>query len=122
MEGMQMIKVMWFLKRAEDLSLEEFHRWWMDVHVPEVVEAKRPYLKKYVANLPRPDDLPGKPNHDADWDGVAEQWYETDEDFKASYAPGAPSAARPDMLKHTSRHARMIVHENFIKVSEAARP
>ena len=116
-----MIKVIWFLKRADHLSLEEFHRWWMEVHVPEVVEAKRPYLKKYVVNLPRPDDLPGSPKDEADWDGFAEQWFETEEDFKASSAPGAPTAARPDMLKHTSRHARMIVRENLIKVSDAPR-
>jgi uncharacterized protein (TIGR02118 family) len=114
-----MIKVMWFLKRAEHLTLEEFHHWWMEVHVPVVVKAHGPYLKKYVVNLRWPNDpFPGKPREEMDWDGVAEQWFETDDDFIASCAPQTDAAARQDTLKHTSRHARMILHENLIELSE----
>src|SRR5690348_9402972 len=81
-----MIKVMWFLKRAEHLSLEEFHRWWIETHVPAIVAAQKPHLRKYVVDLRWAEDpLPGKPKDEMDWDGVAEQWFETEDDFKAVY-------------------------------------
>ena len=112
-----MIKVMWFLKRADHLSLEEFHRWWMEVHAPAIVAAQRPYLRKYVIDLRwRDDPLPGKPKGEMDWDGVAEQWFESDEDFNAVYGWSTASATRADTLKHVSRHARMIVRENAIEI------
>ena len=112
-----MLKVMWFLKRADHLTLDDFHRWWMETHVPAVVEAQRPYLKKYVVNLRSPEDLlPGKPSNETDWDGVAEQWFETEDDFKAVHGRASVGATRADTLKHVSRLARMIVRENTIQV------
>jgi hypothetical protein len=115
-----MIKVMWFLKRADHLSLEEFHRWWTETHAPAVVAAQRPYLKRYVIDLRWPDDpLPGKPADEMDWDGVAEQWFETEDDFKAVYARATVSPTRADTLKHVSRHARMLVRENPVEVRGA---
>ena len=39
-----MIKVMWFLKRAEHLSLAEFRRWWLEEHVPDIIADQQPLL------------------------------------------------------------------------------
>lgn len=81
-----------------------------------IIEAQRPFLKKYVINLRWPDDtLPGKPSGEVDWDGCAELWFATEADFNAIYGPTASSATRADTLKHTSRIARMIVHEHIAK-------
>ena len=33
-----MIKVMWFVKRADHLTLEEFERWWTETHAPDIVD------------------------------------------------------------------------------------
>jgi len=112
-----MIKVMWFLKRADHLTLEQFHKWWIKIHVPMIVEAHTPYLKKYVVNLRWPDDpLPGRPTGEMDWDGCAEQWFETQDDFNAVYGKGTDSITRADTLKNVSRHARMVMHEHSIEL------
>ena len=114
---MSMIKVMWFLKRADHLSLEDFHRWWMETHVPAIVEAQKPHRKSMLSIYAgRDDPLPGKPLNEMDWDGIAEQWFDTEEAFNAVYGSTTVSAARADTLKHVSRHARMIVRENPIQV------
>ncbi len=113
-----MIKVIWFLKRAEHLSLEEFHRWWLEHHVPMLVEAQKPHLKRYVVNLRwERDSLPGRPSGESVWDGCAEQWFETQADFEAVYGRTMPSPTRADVLQHVSRHERLIVHEHEIPVS-----
>jgi uncharacterized protein (TIGR02118 family) len=100
--------------------LRSFIAWWIEEHAPLVVAAKQPHLKRYVVNLRWPEDpLPGKPEDETDWDGVAEQWFETEDDFRAAFAPGAPSASRVDAVNHVSRQARIIVQENPIEVSDA---
>lgn len=114
-----MIKVMWFLKRAEHLSLEEFRRWWLDDHVHQIVEHQKPHLKKYIVDVRVDSDtLPGKPAAgEADWDGVAEQWFETEADFRAVYGAATPSPTRADTLRHVSRFQRLVVSEHPIAVA-----
>lgn len=111
-----MIKVMWFLKRKEHLSLEEFRRWWLDRHAPMIEETQRPHLLRYVVNVRTDtDDLPGKPQSPSDWDGVAEQWFATEADFKAIYGR-AVSPTRADTLAHVSRLERIIVTELDVSI------
>jgi hypothetical protein len=31
-----MVKVVWFLRKAEHLSMEEFRRWWLEGHAPMI--------------------------------------------------------------------------------------
>jgi hypothetical protein len=83
-----------------------------------IVEAQSPRLKRYVINLRWPDDtLPDKPSTEIDWDGCAEQWFETEADFEAIYGAPTPEPMRSDTMSHVSRNARMIVRENAISVS-----
>ncbi|MGF1626271.1 MAG: EthD domain-containing protein [Alphaproteobacteria bacterium] len=110
-----MIKVIWFLKRAETLELDEFQHWWAHIHAPQIAAAQGAYLRRYTVNLRRIDDpLVGRPADDFDWDGAAEQWFETEADFNA--AQGAPGMAdiNADTGRHVSRVARMVVSENLI--------
>lgn len=112
-----MIKVMWFLKRAEHLTLAEFRTWWLENHVHMITDLQKPHLSRYVVNVRRdPDDLPGKPAAECDWDGCAEQWFETEEDFRAVYGRSTPSPSRADTLKHVSRFERLVVEETEIPV------
>jgi len=112
-----MIKVMWFLKRADHLTLEEFRKWWIEDHAPDIVEHQAPHLNKYVVDVRVENDtLPGKPAEGVvEWDGIAEQWFETEADFAAVY--GKPkSPTRGDTLAHVSRFQRMVVREYPIRV------
>lgn len=111
-----MIKVMWFLKKADRLSLEEFRRWWLEDHAPQIRDTQKPHLARYVVNVRiDTDDLPGKPKTDSEWDGIAEQWFETEADFRAIYGR-AVSPTRGDTLAHTSKLERIVVSEHGIEV------
>lgn len=107
-----MIKVMWFLKRAEHLSLEQFREWWLTSHALDVVHHQAPLLRKYVVDVRREDTaFAGKASDDFDWDGVAEQWFEDEAAYNEVY-DRAKSPTRGDTLAHTSRFARMVVEEH----------
>lgn len=111
-----MIKVMWFLRKADHLSLAEFRRWWLEDHAPQIRETQKPYLKRYIVNIRTDEDLlPGKPRTESPWDGIAEQWFETEADFRAVYGR-AVSPTRPDTLAHTSKLERIVVVETEIAV------
>ncbi len=110
-----MIKVMWFLKRAEHLTLDEFRSWWLDSHVSLVMSLQERYLHKYVISIRENDDnLPGNTDHEFEWDGCAEQWFRTEEDFRAVYGQEKPSDSRRDSNQNVSRMSRMIVRETEI--------
>jgi hypothetical protein len=113
-----LIKVMWLLKRAEHLSLEEFRRWWLDTHCHDVARAQAPYLRRYLVDVRMDsDDLAGKPAVEPEWDGIAEQWFDNEAAFNAVY--GRPSTTREDTLAHTSRFQRLIVVENEVPLYKA---
>jgi len=112
-----MIKVMWFLKRAEHLSLQEFRRWWLDEHVPFIASDQKPFLKRYVVDVRVDDVAPflGRPAGEFPWDGIAEQWFETIEDYNAVYGR-TDRATRADTLAHTSAFRQLVVEENIISL------
>ena len=114
-----MVKIVWLLKRADHLSQEEFERWWLEQHVP--IARAAPRLRRYVVNLPqRPDTLAGKPGHDCEWDGVAEQWFDTEDDLNAAYGRPVASSIRADTMAHVSRLERLIVREVDIEPTAAS--
>jgi hypothetical protein len=106
-----MIKVMWFLKRAPHLTLEEFGHWWLNVHAPDIADDQAPYLRKYIVDLRVADDsaLAGKPAGESAWDGIAEQYFDSIEDYNAVYS----RADRPT-LAHTSAFERLVVTEHVM--------
>ncbi len=107
-----MIKVMWFLKRAKHLSLPEFRKWWLESHAPDVIADQTPHLIKYVVDI-RVDDesgLAGKPASEPEWDGIAEQWFDTEDDYNAVYGR-ADRPARADVLANTSAFQRLVVQQ-----------
>jgi EthD domain len=119
--GEGMIKVMWFLKRAEGLSQAEFRAWWLD-HMHLVADLQKPHLKRYTVNVRVEDDsLPAKPGDPFEWDGCAEQWFADEAGFRAAYERATPSASRTDTLKHTSRFSRMVVTEHHVPLDADVR-
>jgi hypothetical protein len=114
---MSVIKVMWFLKRADHLTLEEFRAWWLD-HTRLVAELQKPHLKRYVVNIrAASDELSSQPPDEFEWDGCAEQWFDDEAGFRAAYERPSPTASRVDTLKQTSRLSRIVVHETEVPVS-----
>ena len=58
---------------------------------------------------------------DCEWDGVAEQWFDSVEAYKAAYSAD-PSPTRADTLAHTSRFARMVVTEQAYACEKRVEP
>lgn len=112
-----MIKVMWFLKRAHHLSLEEFGHWWMTVHAGDIVADQTPRLRKYLIDLRVSDETSyaGRPAQECPWDGIAEQYFDTIEDYNAVYSR-TDRPTRDDTLAHTSAFERLVVHEYEVAV------
>ena len=78
-----MLKLVYCLRRKPDMSVEEFQRYWRDVHAPLVAErAALLGIKRYIqVHTAFPDLIPvfqsrngGSPEP---YDGVAEIWFET---------------------------------------------
>lgn len=118
-----MIKVIWFLKRADGQSLAEFQHWWAHEHALQIAEAQRAYLKRYVVNLRQPEDrLVGKPGHELEWDGCAEQWFGSADDFAAANATAGMDEINADTGRRVSRIARMVVEEESIPLESWPSP
>ena len=110
-----MVKVVWFLKKAEHLSMDEFRRWWLDSHAPMVVEKQGRMLSRYIVNIKTDtDDLPGAPNTSFEWDGMAEEWFESEEAAHQAFTLPSASNTRADVMAHVSTISRVIVTEHHI--------
>jgi uncharacterized protein (TIGR02118 family) len=83
-----MIKVFAMLRRRPDVSREEFHRWWIEEHVPYAKAL--PGLRKYRVCL-----VTGSTTHDGHepWDGIAELWFDSRAALEAAWASEVGQAA-----------------------------
>src|SRR5688500_1628360 len=76
---MLVIKMIWFLRRKEGVSVEAFHTRWRESHSQIVLAA--PHIRRYVQSysIPQAYDL-----YDPPWDGMAEIWFDNLAEMTAS--------------------------------------
>jgi uncharacterized protein (TIGR02118 family) len=78
----QMIKLVFVLRRREDLSAEEFHRYWLEEHGPLARELLEPLgVRRYVQSHTLDTDLNAalaatRGTMEA-YDGLAEVWWDS---------------------------------------------
>ncbi|MBI3994009.1 MAG: EthD domain-containing protein [Candidatus Lambdaproteobacteria bacterium] len=83
-----MFKITYCLRRLPNVSREEFHRYWREVHGPMVVQYKDLLnVRRYVQNhapprgtWPRLDKISGTNDP---FEGTAELWYDSAESYLA---------------------------------------
>jgi uncharacterized protein (TIGR02118 family) len=97
------MKVMVGLVRREDMSREDFRRWWIDEHAP--LARTLPGVRRIRFNVL--DD-------DAPFDGIAELWFDSAEDADAAYATDIGKAVAADSLAHVASRVRMLADEQEI--------
>ena len=116
-----MLKVMWFLKRAEGITLEEFDTWWRE-HLHMIADRQRPQLLRYTVNIRMSDadNRAGHPGAECEWDGVAEQWFDDDDALNAAYSRPVSGDIRADTMAHVSHLERLIVREIDIEPTPAS--
>jgi uncharacterized protein (TIGR02118 family) len=95
-----MIKLSFCLRRLPHLSREEFQRYWFDTHAPlvrkhsEALRIRR-YVQTHTLLGDAADSLRATRGGPAGYDGVAELWWDSEEDIAAALtAPGGSEAGR----------------------------
>jgi uncharacterized protein (TIGR02118 family) len=92
------VKLISMFKRKAELSPEEFHRYWREVHGPLVASTKsgRHALRYEQNHRPLEDYARGAT---MDFDGVTEQWFSSIDDFYASLREDDYPLVDEDMRK-----------------------
>ena len=104
-----MIKLVFTLRRREDMTREEFQRYWREQHAPLVrrhADALR--IRRYVQVHARDTSLDeaiadprgSEPRY---YDGVAELWWESLEELVAAFSSDAGQAAGRELLEDEQR-------------------
>ena len=99
-----MYKLIGILKRPEGMSIEVFHQWWLQDHATLV--KRFPGLKKYSINL--------STTGDQRYDGVAEVWFETQQDLEKVFSTQEGQAARQSATSHSGELAILFTEEHVI--------
>lgn len=99
-----MVKLVYGITRKPDLSVEEFQRYWRDVHGP--IAARIPGLRRYVQCHTLPQLYSGDTS--PAYDGVAELWFDDLEALQAAMASPELQAAREDERNFID-HSRVFV-------------
>jgi uncharacterized protein (TIGR02118 family) len=97
-------KLIGILKRPEGMSVEAFHQWWLQEHATLV--KRFPGLKKYAINL--------STSGDQRYDGVAEVWFETQQDLEKVFSTAEGQAARQSATSHAGELAILFTKEHVI--------
>ena len=97
-----MVKVQVMLKRKPTMGVQEFHRYWKDVHgplvlgVPELMRHFRRYVQSHAIDA----GLSDTPGGSGPYDGVAELWADNLEEVRKAFAePRYLEIVRPDEHK-----------------------
>lgn len=100
-----MIKIVFCLRRKQNLSPEEFRRYWLDHHA-EIVRRHAPalrlrrYTQSHTINNPRvAATIEARGSDIEPYDGVAELWWDSIEDILAAVATKEGLDAAQDLLQ-----------------------
>lgn len=107
-----MVKIMFFLKRKPGMTVMKFHNYWHHVH--SNIAAKIPNLKKYNLCCTLPSQYEEKT---PPYDGVAELWFDTEDDLKNAMQSEEWQLAEKDadVFLDRSNHTSIVCIEKFIK-------
>ena len=100
-----MFKAIILLKKKEEVSSEEFKNWWINSHSSKA--AMLPRIRKLCFNLVENEG-------DKAYDGVAEQWFDTREDFENAYASEIGKKVAADSISNVLKRDRLFVNEHNI--------
>ena len=94
-------KAMILLKRNEGTDHQEFRNWWIGQHA--ALARQLPGVKRLCFNVVETEN--------AFYDGIAELWFETKEDFESAYQTDIGKAVAEDSMANVSRRDRLFVQE-----------
>ena len=86
-----MVKLVYVIRRREDLSAEEFRRYWLEVHAPKVtnvakdIRARR-YVQSHMLDTPLNQAFVDSRGLSPVYDGITEVWWDSLDDLMAAAA------------------------------------
>lgn len=98
-----MFKAIILLKRRDDMTHDEFAKWWLVEH--SSLAAQLPRVRKIVFNLAQDGGA---------FDGVSELWFDSKDDFEAAYETEIGKSVAADSMAHLADRQRLFVTENGI--------
>lgn len=107
-----MVKLVIFLHKRADLTVEEFERYWREVHAP--IAAQLPGLRKYVQGYKVPAAVP----FPATCDAVAELWFDSVEALTATMNSQQERAVAADAANFIdlARTSMVVVTERSVSI------
>ena len=83
-----MVKLVYVIRRREDVEPEQFHRYWLEEHGPRVrsvagVTRARRYIQSHVLDTPLNAALTRSRGMTGSYDGIAELWWDSLHELKA---------------------------------------
>ena len=107
-----MVKLVYCISKKSELSIEEFQRYWREVHAP--IAGAIPGLRRYVQSHVVPETYGG--GRQPGFDGQAELWFDSMSDLTTGLSSPECRAAIEDernFIDHT-RVASFITTENVV--------
>jgi uncharacterized protein (TIGR02118 family) len=104
-----MIKLVFTLRRREDMTREEFQRYWREQHAPLVRRhadalAIRRYVQVHARDTPLDEAIAGaRGSEPRFYDGVAELWWDSVEELVEAFSSDAGQAAGQELLEDEKR-------------------
>ena len=99
-----MVKLVYCIKKRDDISEAEFHRYWLDEHGPRVrrhasaLGAER-YVQSHLLDSPLNEGLRGSRGMAPAHDGITELWWSDIEAFQKATTSTEGIAAGADLLE-----------------------
>lgn len=99
-----MVKLVYVIRRREDLSAEEFRRYWLEVHAPKVtnvakdIRARR-YVQSHALDTPLNQAFAESRGLSPTYDGITEVWWDSLDDIVAGASTPEGSAAYEMLLE-----------------------
>ena len=102
-----MVKFSGMIVKRDDFTLEEFKKYWLEVHVP--IMLKVPGVLHYRVNV-----IDRKIDGDFPYDGFSEGWFESEEAMDAALASPEFDKIREDVPKFQKHIDRIMIDESVI--------
>jgi uncharacterized protein (TIGR02118 family) len=103
-----LIKLVFIIRRREDVAPDEFRRYWLEEHGPlarsltEPLAARR-YVQSHTVAPELNAQLAATRNTAAAFDGVAELWWDSLEDFVSAFASEEGQAAGRTLIEDEAK-------------------
>ncbi len=103
-----MVKLVYCIRKAEDVSDEEFHRYWLEEHGPRVRKhaaalGARRYVQSHTLDTETNAALRGSRGAGRPYDGITEVWWNDMEALTAGMSTLDGVAAGNDLLEDERR-------------------